>query len=151
MAAHVSKLDSHLGFWLRLVSNHVSHAFHLKVEACGVTVAEWVIVRTLFDSDALNPSQVAESMGLTRGAVSKLLDRLAQKGLVRRRFERSDRRYQVVSLTPAGRKLVPKLARLADQNDREFFGNLGIAASAELLALLKRVGAHHGLTAAPVE
>ena len=40
--AGVSALDAHLGYWLRAVSNHVSHAFKTKVERHGVTVAEWV-------------------------------------------------------------------------------------------------------------
>ena len=39
-SARVSPLESHLGYWLRVVSNHVSHGFKSKVEAHGVTVAE---------------------------------------------------------------------------------------------------------------
>ncbi|HYD07668.1 MAG TPA: MarR family transcriptional regulator, partial [Reyranella sp.] len=34
----VSDLSDHLGFWLRLVSNHVSQAFAAKVASRGVTV-----------------------------------------------------------------------------------------------------------------
>jgi hypothetical protein len=41
----VSQLEAHLGYWLRAVSNHVSHAFKMKVETHGVTVAEWVVLR----------------------------------------------------------------------------------------------------------
>lgn len=36
----ISALDSRLGYWLRYVSNQVSHAFSPKVQARGVTVAE---------------------------------------------------------------------------------------------------------------
>jgi DNA-binding MarR family transcriptional regulator len=151
MTTAVSNLEDHAGFWLRLVSNHVSHAFRLKVESRGVTVAEWVVMRALFDSDGLNPSHVADSIGLTRGAVSKLVNRLAAKGLVRCRSEPKDRRYQVVSLTEQGRKLVPVLAELADQNDREFFGDLGAEASANLIAILKAACEKHGLKGAPIE
>ncbi len=43
----VSTLEAHLGYWLRYVSNHVSHAFALKVAAHGVSVAEWVVMREL--------------------------------------------------------------------------------------------------------
>ena len=44
-----SDLETHLGYWLRFVSNHVSHAFSLKLQARDVTVAEWVVLRELFD------------------------------------------------------------------------------------------------------
>ena len=41
----ISTLEDHAGYWLRFVSNHVSHAFMQKVEAKGVTVAEWARLR----------------------------------------------------------------------------------------------------------
>ena len=47
----LSSLESHLGYWIRYVSNHVSHAFALKLAAVGVTVAEWVVLRDLYDSE----------------------------------------------------------------------------------------------------
>lgn len=54
----------------------MSHAFSRKVQARGVTVAEWVVLRELYDGDSM-PSALAERLGLTRGAISKLADRLA--------------------------------------------------------------------------
>ncbi|MFO0919203.1 MAG: helix-turn-helix domain-containing protein [Planctomycetaceae bacterium] len=73
-----STLETHAGYWLRYVSNHVSHAFAKKVEAQGVTVAEWVLLRQMFDTPAANPSQLAAAIGMTRGAISKLVERLCQ-------------------------------------------------------------------------
>jgi DNA-binding MarR family transcriptional regulator len=146
-----SNLESHLGYWLRFVSNHVSHAFRLKVEANDVTVAEWVVMRALFDVEAIHPSQVAETLGLTRGAISKLMDRLVRKGFVVCRVEKADRRYQTVTLSSAGRKLVPKLAKLADQNDQEFFGRLSEQQRADLFELLRKIVEIQGLKKAPME
>ncbi len=147
----VSALEFHTGYWLRLVSNHVSHAFSFKVESRGVTVAEWVVMRAMFDSDGIHPSQLADSIGLTRGAVSKLVDRLAAKGLVVCRSEKKDRRYQIVNLTASGRSLVPNLAALADQNDREFFGHLDTRERTGLVAMLKGVAQRRELKRVPVE
>jgi DNA-binding MarR family transcriptional regulator len=147
----VSSLESHVGYWLRFVSNHVSHAFKLKVEAHGVTVAEWVVLRALFDINGINPSQLAEKIGLTRGAVSKLIDRLVKKGFVLCRAGKTDRRYQTVSLSVSGRKLVPVLAALADDNDREFFGHLDKEHQAELTAALQKIVHRHGLKSVPVD
>ena len=44
-----SSLDRHLGYWLRAVSNAVSRGFAARVEAEGVSVAEWVFLRLLHD------------------------------------------------------------------------------------------------------
>ena len=141
----------HLGYWLRLVSNQVSHGFRLKLEKRGVTVAEWVVLRKLMDLGPSAPSLIAQALGLTRGAVSKLAERLAEKGLIEIGASESDRRQQVVSLTRQGRALVPQLAALADENDAECFGVLEPAARAQLRALLSTLIDAHGWAGTPID
>lgn len=147
----VSSLEAHVGYWLRLVSNHVSHAFKLKVEAHGVTVAEWVVLRGLFDVEAVSPSQLASTLGMTRGTISKLVDRLVAKGFVKCSVGKEDKRFQSLALSPSGRKLVPELAALADANDAEFFADLGDEQRAALVTLMKRLVGRHGWDSVPVD
>ena len=146
-----SDLQSHTGFWLRFVSNHVSHAFARKLEASGVTVAEWVVLREMYGKEKLAPSAVAESTGLTRGAISKLVDRLLAKKLLTREEDGDDRRYQVIALTERGRQLVPKLATKADENDAEFFSSLSKNEREALVATLKKLVRANGLRKVPVD
>ncbi len=145
-----SGLEAHLGYWVRFVSNHVSHAFALKVEARGVTVAEWVLLREMFQRDSAAPSELAERIGMTRGAISKLADRLLAKALITRTPSKEDARYQTLALTKKGRALVPALAALADENDEEFFGHLDKAARENLAAAMKEIVRRHHLKALPV-
>ena len=147
----VSDLTAHLGYWLRYVSNHVSQAFARKVEAHGVTVAEWVLMRQLLEVEALAPSRLAECMGMTRGAVSKLADRLIAKSLLARTADPQDGRAHTLSLTRAGRSMVPKLAALADTNDAEFFDHLAPKDRAALLRTLREIVEKRGLKSPPVE
>ncbi len=144
-----SGLESHTGFWLRFVSNHVSHSFARKLANTGVTVAEWVILRELFDTGETSPSRLAASSGLTRGAVSKLVDRLLHKHLVSRAEADEDRRFQDVKLTAAGRALVPRLAAIADRNDEEFFSDLSTKEQEALVATLKKLVAANKLKKIP--
>jgi DNA-binding MarR family transcriptional regulator len=147
----VSPLDLHLGYWLRLVSNHVSHSFRRKLEDSGVTVAEWVVLRKLLELGPVSPSQLAEALGMTRGAISKLDERLLAKELIEIRGSELDRRQQVLSLTPRGRALVPRLAELADTNDAQFFGALTKTEQAALRALLTKLARSHELRGTPVD
>jgi DNA-binding MarR family transcriptional regulator len=144
-----SELSSHLGYWLRHVSNHVSQAFARKVEAHGVTVAEWVLMRQLLDVEALAPSRLADCMGMTRGAVSKLADRLIAKSLLVRTADPQDGRAQTLSLTRAGRSMVPKLAALADANDAEFFDHLAPGERTALLRTLRGIVEKRSLKSLP--
>ncbi len=146
-----SNLEAHLGYWLRFVSNHVSHSFASKIETKGVTVAEWVVMREMFDQSPSNPSTIASGLSLTRSAVSKLMDRLIQKELVSREFSGTDRRYQTVKLTTLGKRLVPELASLADDNDAEFFGHLSARQKADLVEILKTIVHQHGWKDQPID
>lgn len=151
MSKSPSDLEDHVGYWLRYVSNHVSQAFGRKVEAQGVTVAEWVLMRQMHRAGAANPSQLADSVGMTRGAISKLIERLRNKELVSRSPMEGDRRYQTVELTNAGKRLVPVLARLADENDREFFGHLQPEELNQLVGVLRDIVRRQGWKNVPVD
>jgi DNA-binding MarR family transcriptional regulator len=147
----VSDLTAHLGYWLRYVSNHVSQAFARKVEAHGVTVAEWVVLRQLLDEEALAPSRLADSIGMTRGAITKLADRLIAKSLLTRKADPRDGRAQTLALTAKGRRLVPDLAALADANDAEFFDHLAPKDRAALLRILRGIVEKRGLKSVPID
>ena len=147
----ISPLEAHVGYWLRFVSNHVSSAFARRVEAEGVSVAEWVLLRELLDLEAVAPSVLAERMDMTRGAISKVVDRLSAKNLVRRESDKQDGRSQRVLLTPEGHALVPRLAQLADENDTEFFGSLSEGERQSLIAVLRGIVATRGLRTPPTE
>jgi DNA-binding MarR family transcriptional regulator len=146
----LSPLEQHLGYWLRYVSNHVSHAFSLKLAARGATVAEWVVLRELCDAERA-PSALGDRLGMTRGGISKLADRLIAKGLITRSASAGDRRFQTLALTRKGRALAPKLAALADENDEEFFAHLHPAARETIAAAMKDIVRRQGLRTVPVD
>ena len=149
--AKASNLKSHAGFWLRFVSNHVSHAFARKLHARGVKVAEWVVLREIYERDEMSPSVLADFMGVTRGAASKLVDRLFERKLITRKGRDDDRRFQSIRLTGVGRRLVPALAKIADQNDKEYFEPLSKRERKALTAILKKLVRSHGLHTLPTE
>ncbi|MEI9891096.1 MAG: MarR family transcriptional regulator [Caulobacteraceae bacterium] len=100
----------------------MSQAFAAKLAAKDVAVAEWVVMRILLWRGAVAPSRLADETGMTRGAMTKLADRLIARGLVARAANPDDGRAQTLALTPRGEALTPELAALADNNDAEFFG-----------------------------
>ncbi len=150
MARAASDLTSHLGYWLRYVSNAVSQAFARKLEKRGVTAAEWVILRELYGAGPVAPSRLAGKLGLTRGAITKLADRLIAKSLLVRRASLADGRAQTLALTAQGRLIVPALAALADQNDAEFFAHLSGTERAEMERILRDIVARRRLKSVPV-
>lgn len=149
--ADVSDLTEHTGYWLRMVSNAVSQDFARRVAGEGVTVAEWTFLRSLYDIEAMSPSALADGLGMTRGAISKLADRLVDKGLIARVDDPDDRRAQSLSLTTAGRRKVPVLAQIADCNDADYFSVLSVEERSAFDNLLKVLAGRRGLKTVPLD
>ncbi len=149
--AQISGLEDHVGYWLRFVSNHVSHAFARKLLKEGITVSEWVALRCLYDLKECSQNELAQAMGMTKAPVSRILDRLAAKKLVSRSTSAADGRARLIRLTEEGHAIVPGLARLADDNDNEFFTCLNKKEQAAIVSLMRKVVAHHGWTQVPVD
>ena len=137
MSTKTSSLEDHLGYWLRMLSNEVSARFAGKLESHGVTVAQWVVLRILFDQKNATVVEVAAALDIDKGAVSRMIDRLLKLGLVRREESPRSRREVALSLTPKAQLLVPKLAKAADENDREFFSVLNARQQTEFLKTIQ--------------
>ncbi|MEO6215966.1 MAG: MarR family winged helix-turn-helix transcriptional regulator [Sphingomonas sp.] len=142
-----SPLDASLGYWLRSASNQVSHGVSQKLAARDVTAAEWVLLRMIYAHDVGAPNRLARDLGMTKGAISKLVDRLVGKGLAVKAPMASDRRHQDVWLTPVGRALVPELAAMADANEAEYFSHLSVVEREMLETLLRGIVQRRGISA----
>lgn len=147
-----SELKSHIGYRLRAVSNAVSHSFARKLITSEVTVAEWVILREMYDkSEIISSSMIAELTGLTRGAVSKLVDRLVRKNLIIRTESTADRRFLRIELSSKAKELVPALAAIADENDEAFFSSLSKKEQKILMDILIKLSEIHQLNTSPIQ
>jgi DNA-binding MarR family transcriptional regulator len=142
-------LEAHLGFWLRFVSNHVSLRFQKLLEAEGITVTEWVALRTLWDRSETSHAALIEAMGMTKGAASKVISRLEEKGLAERQLADGRAREQSLRLTAKGKKRVPRLAELADANDDHFFAHLRPAEREALMNAMQALVRRHQLKELP--
>jgi DNA-binding MarR family transcriptional regulator len=148
-STQTSALESHLGFWLRFVSNQVTSRFAQQLAHHDISMSEWVAMRTLFDNADAQHSTLIDALGMTKGAASKIISRLEIKGIAKRSFAQDSQRDQVISLTKKGQLLVPQLARIADENDAHFFGHLTLSEHEGLKTLMQQIVARHQLKQVP--
>jgi DNA-binding MarR family transcriptional regulator len=144
-------LEVHLGYWLRLVSNRVSGTFARLLQERQLSVAEWVALNQIERGTDVTPAELADAMGMTRGAISKVLDKLEAKQWITRTASREDNRVQLVSPTRPGRRVLPELAAIADGNDSRFFGALDADEQATLRKLLQKLADTHRINNLPVD
>ena len=80
----------------------------------GISRAQWGVLVRLDRSEGLKQSELAEILDLQPISLTRLLDRLADNGLIERRADPNDRRANRLYLTPAARPLLKQLASLGN-------------------------------------
>jgi MarR family transcriptional regulator for hemolysin len=78
----------------------------------GISRAQWAVLIRIDRTEGLKQSELAEILDLQPISLTRLLDRLADSGLIERRADPNDRRANRLYLKPAAKPLLEKLAAL---------------------------------------
>ncbi len=76
---------------------------HRQVEAHGLSLTEFAVLEVLLHRGALPIGEIGDRVLLTSGSMTYAIDKLEQRGLLRRRRCEEDRRVLYAELTPKGR------------------------------------------------
>jgi DNA-binding MarR family transcriptional regulator len=99
------KPDESVGYLMRRILNMVASEAELQLEPTGLTNAQWVPLFKLYMGSASTVAELSRVCSLDTGGMTRLLDRLEAKGLVRRVRSSEDRRVVNLELTPEGREV----------------------------------------------
>src|ERR1700745_2586959 len=101
-------------------------------------------ILVVLDQGALETQgAISDRLGYDRGQLVGMLDELEEQGLVERRRDPDDRRRHIVQMTPAGKKALGKLRKIAVQLEDELLTPLDESQRAELHGLLLQLAEHH--------
>lgn len=84
-------------------------------------------------------SALTREMGITKQAVSKLVDTLVSSGYVEREPDRIDRRRTALAMTPKGRWAVGVITAAVDETEQTFIATLGATSFAQLTHMLEQL------------
>jgi DNA-binding MarR family transcriptional regulator len=107
----------------------------------GVTAQQWGVLVYCCERGEATPNDVAASLDIDSAGVTRLLDRLEAKGLIRRHTSTIDRRSIVIEPTAAGQALAPQLPSLRRVVHEGMLSQFSDADLRHLVALLRRMEA----------
>jgi MarR family transcriptional regulator, multiple antibiotic resistance protein MarR len=84
-------------------------SFDTELEPFGVTGAQFEVLKNLARSGNETAASLCRALHYDTGSMTRMLDRLQEKGLVTRERGTSDRRLVFLRLTDAGERLIPKI------------------------------------------
>jgi len=104
-----------------------------------ITAPQLIVLASVANREADSASQLCKSISYDPGAMTRMIDRLEQKGLVRRVPRPEDRRAMTLELTAAGKALYPQLLAAKQTVQAQFLRGFGKDEVALLEKLLNRL------------
>ena len=134
-----------LSFYVRTVNILVSQDLDAEMEGLGLAGGTGKIATILLvgANPGIRPSVLAHFVRQDRSQMGKLLDVMAEAGLVEQRVSPVERRARELYLRPAGEALRARVRQVAKRQDEAFFAVLSGPERAELLKLLRKVYGHY--------
>lgn len=140
-----SDVDPHREAWIALTQTHAAVSGRLQeaLTAAELPPLPWFEVLATLDrapEQRLKMGDLAEALVITRGGLTKLVDRLIKAGLLERTFCETDRRVSYATLLPAGVDLLGEMRPLVRAElASAFSANLTVEQAEELRAMLEQV------------
>ncbi|MDO6745900.1 MarR family winged helix-turn-helix transcriptional regulator [Gilvimarinus sp. 1_MG-2023] len=120
------RLQAHnsLIYWVNRLASSMRETFNEALAEQSITWPQWLSLNVLAHGEADTPAQIADSIGIDRSAVTRLLDRLAEKELLTRVHDDGDRRCVRIALTALGESKMQQIDQLAMQHQQRFLAQL---------------------------
>lgn len=128
-----------LGFLIGDISRLMRRAFDERARTIGVTRPQWRMLTTLSRHEGANQGRLADLLDVEAITLCRMIDRLADAGLVERRPDPSDRRAWRIYLTEKARPILDELRSLADGLIEEVLDGLTGPDRDALTNMLERV------------
>ncbi len=101
--------DDSIGALIHQVKLRMTQSMDERISDLDITTAQWLVLKHIAATDGQTASALCKGSGCDTGSMTRMLDRLEEKGLIRRERSTTDRRVQQLHLTDAGRALLPTL------------------------------------------
>ena len=136
---------THRDAWRALTQTHAAVSGRLEEALAGADLPPLPWFETLAaiaeaDGQRMKMGDLAEALVITRGGLTKLVDRLVKAGLIERTFCATDRRVSYATLRPAGSDLLGEMTPIvATELELAFAANISARQADQLRETLDRV------------
>ena len=102
-----------VGYRIKLLGQLLTRKFQERLEPYGLTPFHWIVLCCLWEEDGLATCSIGEKLQQVGGTLTGVLDRMEERGLIRRERDDRDRRVWRIWLTDAGKELQTVLPPIA--------------------------------------
>jgi DNA-binding MarR family transcriptional regulator len=109
------KLKNQLCHRLYMASNSIARAYREPLSELNITYPQYVVMMALWEKDEITIAELLGETAIDGGAMTQILKKMADKGLLEIIKDEQDKRKRLVQLTPEGQALKKKAANIPKQ------------------------------------
>jgi DNA-binding MarR family transcriptional regulator len=133
------KAQLSIGYLVKRAHSLMLDIMEPVIEQRGFSFVQYVVMSALRDGIAMNPKVICTQFRHDSGALTRIIDQLAERGLLERVRRDRDRRKVELQLTPAGRETIESIIPLVVDKLNEVLTDFSKAEVQELLRLLVKL------------
>jgi MarR family transcriptional regulator, multiple antibiotic resistance protein MarR len=131
-----------IGAFIGRARRTIVEAIDQELAPLEISHAQWIVVMLVGDGAAATAGELCKILVYDPGAMTRLLDRLEKKGVLRRVRAKADRRTVRLELTAAGRRLYPRIVAALVEVFNRLLRGFSKSEVRRLEVLLKRMVAN---------
>ncbi|WP_079435340.1 MarR family winged helix-turn-helix transcriptional regulator [Zoogloea sp. LCSB751] len=116
--------EESIGFLLHQAKLRLTQALDERIGDLDITTAQWTVLKQIALRNGETASTLCKCMGCDTGSMTRMIDRLEEKALIRRERSTTDRRVVLLHVTDTGKALlpllVPRVVDMLNQALRDF-------------------------------
>jgi len=117
-------------------------ALERKLASFDISAPQLIVLSSLASGEGGSAAALCKSISYDPGAMTRMIDRLEQKGLIRRVRDTEDRRLTNLQMTDEGKALYPQLLAAKDEVQAQFLRGFSKEEMQMLEGLLNRMVAN---------
>src|ERR1700728_863727 len=133
------KAQTSVGYLVKRAHSLFLDIMEPMIEQRGFSWIQYVVLAALRDGIAVNRKAICSLYRHDSGALTRIIDQLAERGLLERVRRDKDRRKVELQLTPAGRETIESLIPLVVAKLNEVLTDFSKAEVQELLRMLVKL------------
>jgi DNA-binding MarR family transcriptional regulator len=137
-------LDDFIPYRVVALAHAISRNLGRAYESEDLAIPEWRVLAVVSQADFVAARDVVRRTPMDKMAVSRAVASLERRGLVVRKTDARDRRVYSLSLSPQGRALFRRVARLASAYEKRLLSSFSEDEQQTLRSLLARLEAGAG-------
>ncbi|MBE6001534.1 MAG: winged helix-turn-helix transcriptional regulator [Sarcina sp.] len=115
----MNSLNNCINYLLTGAQHTVFQYMKKNLAQFDITPIQYGVLGCIWEFDMHNPKDIAAHLGVENSTISGILERMENKGLIRRMIDSTDRRYIYIELTDVSRDLEIPVRTVVTEVDRK--------------------------------